>query len=349
MKAPTSIVKKICLAGLAVLLLAGGVMAFTYYQRIYGPSVQADESPAYFYLPTGSSYHDLLRQLEAGGTVKSVKDFAWVAEKMNLPAKIFPGQYRLENGMSNYALAALLRSGRQEPVKLVMKKFRRKEELVSFIAGKLETDSAQLLLLLNDSIRLQSFDTDVKNVMALFIPNTYQLYWNTDHEEFLERMKKESDRFWNRDREAAAKALRLSRAEVITLASIVEEETNYQAEKARIAAVYLNRLNKGMLLQADPTVKFALQNFELKRVLNVHLTYTSPYNTYLVKGLPPGPICTPSIASIEAVLQPEENRYYYFCANPDQPGTHVFAETYSQHLLNARRYQQWLNRQLQQR
>jgi UPF0755 protein len=182
-----------------------------------------------------------------------------------------------------------------------------------------------------------------KQPMTLFIPNTYEIYWNTNAEEFLQRMKKESDRFWNEDRKAKAQRLRLTKYEVITLASIVEEETNYNPERSRIAGVYLNRIKKGMLLQADPTVKFALRDFTIRRIYNSHLAFVSPYNTYLVKGLPPGPICTPSVKSIDAVLQAEQNEYLYFCASVDSPGTHVFAKTYEQHLLNARRYQKYLN------
>ncbi|HUM47709.1 MAG TPA: endolytic transglycosylase MltG, partial [Chitinophagales bacterium] len=159
----------------------------------------------------------------------------------------------------------------------------------------------------------------------------------------MERMKKEYDRFWNAERKAKAAALDLSPAEVTTLASIVEEETNYQPEKGTVAGVYLNRIKKGMMLQADPTVKYALKDFSIKRVLNVHLAFTSPYNTYLNKGLPPGPICTPSVKTIDAVLNAVQHDYLYFCANPDKVGTHAFAKTYSEHLLNARRYQRWLN------
>jgi UPF0755 protein len=178
--------------------------------------------------------------------------------------------------------------------------------------------------------------------MGLFIPNTYEFYWNTNTQQFLKRMKKEYDRFWTPERLAQARSLELTPLQVLTLASIVEEETNYNDEKSRVAGVYINRVHSNMLLQADPTVKFAIKDFSIKRVLNTHLSYASPYNTYLNKGLPPGPICTPSIKTIDAVLNAEHHDYLYFCANPDKPGTHVFAKTYHEHQLNAKRYQKWI-------
>ena len=331
------------LAGVA--LLAGFATAYYFYLNIYAPSVNIKPDDPYIYIHSRSNYNDLLASLQQENTVRSVTSFDRVARKMNLPNNIHPGKYRLENGMSNYALVSLLRSGKQEPVKLVLNKFRLKEDLAAFISQKLETDSLTLITALNDAAYLKRFSVTAEEAMCLIIPNTYLIYWNSDAGQFLTRMKKEYDRFWTANRKQQATKLKLTQTEVITLASIVEEETNYNAEKNRIAGVYLNRLRKGMPLQADPTVKFALKNFMLKRILKVHLDYVSPYNTYRVKGLPPGPICTPSIASIDAVLQAERNDYYYFCADPDKPGTHVFARDLRQHLLNAKRYQQWLNQQ----
>jgi UPF0755 protein len=328
-------------------MLSGIAVAFFFYERIYAPAVTVSSGDPYLYIRTGTNYADLLRALDEKHLVRSIGQFDWVAQKMNVPNHVYPGKYRLENGMSNYDLGALLRSGRQEPVKLVLGKFRLKEELSAFVSQKLEADSMAVITALNDSDYLKRFSVTPDEALCLFIPNTYEFYWNSNHYQFLSRMKKEYDRFWNEERKAAAAKLNLSPTEVITLSSIVDEETNYDPEKSRIAGVYLNRLRKGMPLQADPTVRFALKDFTLKRILNSHLTVSSPYNTYRVTGLPPGPICTPSIASIDAVLRAERNEYYYFCADPDKPGTHVFAKDYQRHLLNARRYQRWLSQQKQ--
>jgi UPF0755 protein len=262
---------------------------------------------------------------------------------MNLQNNIHAGKYRIENRMSNYALAKVLRSGKQEPVKLVINKFRLKEDLVSFVSHKLETDSLTLITALNDSIYLRRFNLRKDEALALFIPNTYEFYWNTSPELFIGRMKREYDLFWNEERRQLAKDEKMKPVQVVILASIVEEETNYNPEKARIAGVYLNRIWAGMNLQADPTVKYSLKNFLLKRIYRIDLAFDSPYNTYRYKGLPPGPICTPSIASIDAVLHAEQHDYFYFCADPDKPGTHVFAKTLKEHQLNAKRYQHWLD------
>jgi UPF0755 protein len=224
----------------------------------------------------------------------------------------------------------------------VINKFRVKEDLAAFVSHRLEADSATLMNSLNDDVYLRPYDLDSQTCMALFIPNTYEFYWNTSVEQFLQRMKKEYEHFWNEERKNKAAALKLTPLQVTSLASIVEEETNYNPEKSRIAGVYLNRMKDKMMLQADPTVKFAIRDFSIRRVLNTHLAYVSPYNTYLNKGLPPGPICTPSIKTIDAVLNAEQHDYLYFCADPDKPGTHVFARTYHEHQLNAKRYQKWL-------
>jgi len=339
--------KKILLAAAGTLVIALLIIAYIFYLKIYTPVVSVNANDPYLYVPTGSNYDSVLNSLQKNHTVSSVKNFDWVAKRMNLQNNIHAGKYRLSSSMSNYDLAALLRSGKQEPVKLVLNKFRLKEDFSGFISHKLEIDSLTLLNSLNDSDYLKKFSLTTNEAMALFIPNTYEFFWNTSTDQFMNRMQREYDRFWTDERKSKAQQINLTPVEVITLASIIEEETNYDAEKSRIAGVYLNRLNAGMNLEADPTVKFALKNFTLKRILDIHLNFNSPYNTYMHQGLPPGPICTPSVASIDAVLNAERNDYYYFCADPDKPGTHVFAKDYAHHLLNAKRYQQWLNQQTQ--
>jgi UPF0755 protein len=335
--------KKFLIAFVGVIALSALIIAFNFYNRVYAPSVSVNKEEPYLYIPTGSTYDNLLAILQQNQVVHSIEDFDWVAKWMNLQNNVHAGKYRLENRMSNYKLAYLLRSGNQEAVKLVIVKFRLKEEVAGFVSNKLEADSLKLITALNDSVYLRQFDLKTEEAIALFIPNTYEFRWNTSAEQFMQRMKREFDTFWNTERRQQAAAKNLTPVQVITLASIVEEETNYNPDKQLIAGVYLNRLRTGMPLQADPTVKFAMKKFMLTRILNADLEYDSPFNTYRYNGLPPGPICTPSISSIDAVLRAERNDYFYFCADPDQPGKHAFAKTLVEHSLNAKRYQRWLN------
>lgn len=335
--------RKYLIAFGVVVLIFALLMGYNYYHRVYAPNVAFADDKEYLYVPTGSDYTQLLAILSDKKVVRNIEAFEWVATKMKLPGNVHPGKYRLREGMNNYELVKMLRAGLQEPVRLILIKFRVKEDLAGFVSKKLEADSISILKALNDRETLEAMDLSQENAMSLVIPNTYEFRWNTNASQFMQRMKREYDRFWTETRKQKANQLGLSPTEVIILASIVEEETNYQPEKSTIAGVYLNRLRKGMLLQADPTVKFAMKDFGLTRVLTMHLAFTSPYNTYLNKGLPPGPICTPSIKTIDAVLNVQQSDYFYFCANPDKPGTHSFAKTYSEHLLNARRYQQWQN------
>lgn len=328
-----------------VALLFVLLIGYNFYHRVYAPNIIYSTDKNYLYIPTGTGYEQLLAILTAKKTVSNIEAFEWVATKMNLRENVHPGKYRLKQQMSNYELVKMIRGGLQEPVKVVINKFRLKEELAGFVGRKLEADSAALLKMLEDDSALSEMALTSETSMSLIIPNTYEFRWNTSAAQFVQRMKKENDRFWNESRKEKASQLGLSPTAVIILASIVEEETNYQPEKGTISEVYLNRIRQGMLLQADPTVRFAMKDFTITRVLQMHLAFSSPYNTYLNKGLPPGPICTPSIKTIDAVLDASQHDYLYFCANPDKPGTHLFAKTYQQHLLNARRYQQWLSRQ----
>jgi UPF0755 protein len=338
-------IKKFLIALAGIVLLFIIALGGNFYLKIYAPSISVNKNDPYVYIPTGSNYDELLVILQDRHTVHSIENFDWVARRMNLQNNIHPGKYRINSGMSNYALSQLLRSGKQEPVKLLINKFRLKEDLCGFISHKLEADSVTLIISLDDSLYLRRFGLKPVEAMALFIPNTYEFYWNTSAEQFIERMKREYDRYWTEDRKAMARAQNLSPIQITILASIIEEETNHNPEKPRIAGVYLNRLHTGMNLQADPTVKFALKNFSLHRIYFADLNFDSDFNTYKHAGLPPGPICTPSVASMEAVLHAERNDYFYFCADPDKPGTHAFAKTFAQHQLNAKRYQQWLAQQ----
>lgn len=344
-KKKSSRFRKFAIAFLLVVLAFVLLIGYRFYHRIYAPNLSHDAGGEYLYVPTGCDYDQLLAILSDQKVVRNIEAFAWVAIQMNLPGHINPGRYRLEKNMNNYELVKRIRGGLQEPVRLVINKFRLKADLAGFVGRKLEADSLDLLRLLNDVSAMEQYDLKPENSLALIIPNTYEFYWNTSADQFLKRMKKEYDNFWTTGRLAKAQHWNITPVEVSALASIVEEETNYQPEKSTIAGVYLNRLKKGMPLQADPTVRYAIGDFTITRVLNVHLAYVSAYNTYLNAGLPPGPICTPSAKTMDAVLNAQEHDYLYFCADPDKPGTHAFAASYQQHLINAKRYQQWLNSQ----
>jgi UPF0755 protein len=242
-------------------------------------------------------------------------------------------------------LVNLLRSGKQEPVRVTFQNIRSREELAGKISRQIEADSLSLLKLLRDPDYLKQFGVNPLNSFVLFIPNTYEFYWNTTAKGFLARMAREKTKFWNRTRIEKCQRSRFSVSQVVTLASIIEKETIKDKEKPIIAGVYVNRLTNGWPLQADPTIIYAWNDYTIKRVLNNHLKINSPYNTYLHNGLPPGPICLPSISSIDAVLDFRHHDYFYFCAKDDLSGYHVFAENLAEHNRNAKKYQAAIKKQ----
>lgn len=316
--------------------------ALSFYYFLYAPNTSVSRQSA-LYIRTGSTYQDVLTTLETEGLLKSMFTFKVVAGKMNYAKHVKPGKYILKSGMGNYRLIQMLRSGKQEPVVLIFNNIRTKQEFASRISKQLEADSTVLLNHLNDNAFMHKFGLNAENALTLFIPNSYQLWWNTTPDEFFERMAHESKRFWNKERLDKASAINLKPNQVVILASIVEKETNKNDEKPVVAGVYLNRLRKGMLLQADPTLVFAWKDFSIRRVLNAHKTINSPYNTYKFKGLPPGPIYLPDSKSIDAVLNYKHHDYIYFCAKEDFSGYHNFARTPQEHHINAERYQKALD------
>jgi UPF0755 protein len=324
------------------LLTCAVVAVLTVYFFLYAPNT-AVSNKSVLYVHTGSIYQDVLTTLESEGLIKSMFTFKFVASRMNYAVHIKPGKYILKSGMSNYKIIQLLRSGKQEPVILVFNNIRTKQDFASRISKQLEADSVVLLKLLNDNAFMQKYGLNAENALTLFIPNTYQLWWNTTPDEFFTRMAKENKHFWDKERLDKASAINLKPSQVVILASIVEKETNKNDEKPVVAGVYLNRLKKGMLLQADPTLVFAWNDFTIRRVLNIHKNINSPYNTYKVKGLPPGPIYLPDSKSIDAVLNYTHHDYIYFCAKEDFSGYHNFATNPAAHYLNAIRYQKALD------
>ena len=274
---------------------------------------------------------------------KSALGWRWDVYSKVLSFHPHTGRYRILPEMSCLELYRLLRNGTQEPTRLVVPTSRTMDKLAAVLSQSLMVDSAEIASALTDSAYLASHGYTRATIPALFIPNTYEVYWDISVDKLMERMERENNRFWTAERKAKAQACGLTHEQVATLASIVDEETANNGEKPMIAGLYLNRLRLGMPLQADPTVKFAVGDFKLRRILNKHLKVESPYNTYLVAGLPPGPIRIASISGLEAVLNHAEHNYLYMCAKEDFSGTHNFARTLSEHYKNARRYIKALN------
>ncbi|MFA9212558.1 MAG: endolytic transglycosylase MltG [Candidatus Methylacidiphilales bacterium] len=302
------------------------------------------KTPSFIYIKSNQSFDRLMFNLEKDEILKNSESFERVAKLLNLQEKIKPGRYQITDGLSNIELIKILKSGRQVPVNLVIKYAKRKENLAFTLAKQLELDSNEVLALLNDSNTLQKAKMDSNNIISLFVPNTYNVYWNITSNHLVDRMIKEYNTFWNSSRTTKCILMKMTPLQVANLASIVMSETNKVDEMPIVARTYLNRIKVGMPLQADPTVLFALNDTSIRRVLSIHTALNSPFNTYLNKGLPPGPICMASTAAIDAVLNAPLHNYLYFCAREDFSGYHNFAETFAQHQVNARKYQQELNR-----
>ena len=320
-----------------------GLMMWGGYTLYWG-NVFPPKSPHYLYLPTGSTYQTVRARLLQSGLVADTASFHWVARQMGYPSRVKPGRYRLTRRMSNRALITMLRAGNQAPVPLRFESYRTPQELAEKLASQLEMPADSFLAALRHTTLLEELGVTQKTVIALFLPNTYEFYWTARPHEVLRRMHSAYQAFWTPLRRQQAEALNLTPLQVSTLASIVQAETYRTDERPRVAGVYLNRLRLDMLLQADPTVIYAVGDFTIRRVLNKHLETDSPYNTYKYAGLPPGPINNPTQVSIDAVLKPERHDYLYFAAKTDGSGYHWFSKTYREHVKRARDYQQQQNR-----
>ncbi|WP_406826940.1 endolytic transglycosylase MltG [Pedobacter sp. KACC 23697] len=334
--------KKAAIVIVLIVVLIAGYFALNIYRLYFAPNVT--ENQKYLYIKTGSSYDDLVAEIKKKDLLKSISSFTAAAGKMNLAASVKPGRYRLKKGMTNRTLINLIKAGNQDPVKLKFHNIRKKENFAAYLASNLEADSLSFIKVLDSTALISKYGFNQDNVYAMFIPNTYEMYWNISPVDFFERMHKEYDKFWTADRKQKAESLNLTPAQVYTLASIVDAEALYDKEMPIIAGLYLNRLNKGILLQADPTVIFANNDFTVKRVTGKLLQVQSLYNTYKYAGLPPGPIMMPSINAIDAVLNRDNNNYIYMCAKEDFSGYHNFAETKAEHEINARKYREALNK-----
>jgi len=323
---------------LAFLFLAG----FSFW-KIVGPSISAP-ADKFFYIKTGESYQTMREDVLTNGIVQSGFWFDKVASLLKFK-NVKAGKYLVKDGMSLFRFIQMLKYGKQTEVNLVITKSRLKEDLARKFGKFFEFDSIQAIQFLNNNDSLKQFDADTTTIIALVLPDTYNYYWNTTPKKVVQKLFMAYQKFWNAERKLKADNLNLTPVQVSVLASIIDEESNYSPEKGNIASVYLNRLQKKMPLQADPTIKFALKDFKLKRIYEKHLAIESPYNTYRNTGLPPGPICTPQQETIDAVLNAPKTDYLYFVAKSDFSGSHVFTTNYNDHLKKAKEYQQALNKQ----
>ena len=329
---------------LGILLIFALAFGYWLYKTLMSPNVQiANNKEVVLYIPTGSDFDQVKDILTDAGILVNEKSFFWVAEKKEYEQNIHPGRYVIKNGMNNNQLVNMLRGGLQSPVKVTFNNIRDIDMLAGRIAKQIEADSASISNLLHNQDYINQLGFNSRTIPALFLPDTYEFYWNTDAEGFVVRMFQEYNKFWTEERKQQAQSKGLTPIQVSTLASIVNKETNMSDEMPRIAGVYLNRLKDNWLLQADPTLVFAWNDFSIRRVLERHKEIESPYNTYKYPGLPPGPICIPSVTAVKAVLNAEKHHYFYFCAKEDFSGYHNFAKTLAEHNRNAVKYQQALN------
>lgn len=332
-----------------IFFLLAIVLSVSFYAwKVFGPTINNPDK-RFLYIKTGSNYKQVKDSLTKYGFIGNYFIFDKVAAFADYPNNIKGGKYKITNGMSMYQLVKMLRSGRQSPVNLVITKFRTKEELAKKIGDNFETDSLSVINFLNNNDSILQFDVDTNSVMTIVIPNTYTYTWNTSIQKVLKKLYTEQQKFWNDERMKKAERLHLTPKEIYTISSLVEEETNRQEDRGKIASVYINRLKKGMKLAADPTIKFAMKDFGFKRIYYKYLSYPSLYNTYIHAGLPPGPINTPSIKTIDAVLNAPETDYLFFVARPNSGGLSDFASTFQEHSVYAKAYRDALDSALKEK
>jgi len=338
------VVKRLIWCILALIILLAAACGGGIWYILYKPNFKPSERKFVYIYEDVKDFDALCQQLQDSAACIDVRSFRILADYRKYPANMKSGRYAVEPEMNNNTLINHLRLGQQSPIRLIFNNIRLTADLAERLSQQLMIDEDDLLALFADSLYCDSLGFTTATIGAMFIPNTYEVYWNISPKKLFDRMKREYETFWTAERRRKAENIRLNPVEIAVLASIVEEETAAPDEYSRVAGLYINRLRKGMLLQADPTVKYALGDFSLRRILNEHLTVESPYNTYLNPGLPPGPIRIPSPRSIDAVLNYEHHNYLYMCAKEDFSGRHNFAVTLAEHARNADRYHAALNR-----
>ncbi|MFT3886057.1 MAG: endolytic transglycosylase MltG [Flavobacteriales bacterium] len=326
-----------------LLAFAAGIFGFEFWEGLFGPGKKFEGGDRIVLIPTGSTFDQVVDSLKDAGLVRNEATLRWLAKQKQYSGRIRPGRYRVPSGMSLNALLNKLRSGEQDSVRVTFTNIRNLPQLAGQVARYIEADSLQVIEAIQDPATIQRLGFKPETMIALFIPNTYEVWWTERPQAFLERMAREYRKFWTEERKQKAKKLGLSQSEVSTLASIVQAETAQIADAPIIAGVYLNRIRIGMPLQADPTLKYALGLDSLNRIWDADKRVDSPYNTYTHTGLPPGPINLPEARFLDATLNAQKHDYLYFCAREDLSGYSNFARTYEQHQANARRYQRALN------
>ena len=341
-------IKKILWAIALIGLIIFGVIAFYIYGAMFQPNTKFEENKAYVYIPTGSNYLQVREQLEP--LLDNMDTFDALASQKKYTSNIKAGRFVISKGMNNNDIINSIRSN-NAPINISFNNQHSLEDLAGRISKQIEADSLSLIKAMTDESFLSENGFNDATALGMYLPNSYEFFWNTSAEGFRDKMLKEYNRYWNASRKAKAKALNLTPNDVMTLASIVYEESKQKEEQPRVAGVYLNRLRIGMKLDADPTLKFAAyqlpkyKNTVIRRVLNVHKEIESPYNTYKNAGLPPGLIAMPDLSAINAVLNPEKHEYFYFAVDVKRPGYHKFAKSLAQHNNNARAYQRYLSSQ----
>jgi UPF0755 protein len=328
----------------SILLTVVVVCLYLIISLFFSSSVRPGAAKATIYIPEGASYNQAMDSVKANLSVKNIKVLEWVAERKKYPNLVKPGRYIIDKSLTYNELINILRGGKQSPIKITFNNIRTLNELAGRIGGQIEADSAHIIDFFSDTVNYSRDGFKHEDVISIFIPDTYEFYWNTGASKLYSRMLREYRKFWNKERLQKSEDIGLSPVEVSTLASIIDEEALKQDEKPRIAGVYLNRLKRRIPLQADPTIKFAINDFTVNRILFKHLEIDSPYNTYKHAGLPPGPIGCPSVDGIDAVLNAEKHDYLYFAAKSDFSGYHNFSRTLSEHNRYANQYQRELNK-----
>lgn len=341
-------IKKILVVILLIGVVVGGFFAYTVYTSIFGANTAFENDKAYLFIGSNATFDEVMEDIAP--LLDDVNSFVAVAQKKGYVSNIKPGHYAIKKGMNNNEIINSIRS-QNLPVKVSFNNQERLENLAGRVAAQLEVDSITLLKVMKDPVFLKEQGLNEQTALSMYLPNSYEFFWNSSAEAFRDRMLKEYKRFWNDARIAKARKLNLSKSEVYTIASIVQKETAKVDERPRVAGVYLNRIRKGIKLDADPTVIYAVKSvkndwdMQIKRVLYKDLKTNSPYNTYRNAGIPPGPIYMPDISSIDAVLNAEKHDYYYFVANVERFGYHKFAKTLSQHNANSAAYRRWISAQ----
>jgi len=324
-----------------IIFVALAGTGWVYYLRYFGANVNGKQQ--YLYIHTGETYEQVYDTIREKGIVNDTTTFNWAAYNMKYVNRVKPGKYRLHEGMSNRTLIRMLELNEQEAVTLSFHNLRLKEQFAGFVGKRLEPDSAAIIHLLDSAEYIKQYGFTTDDVYTMFLPNTYQLYWNTSPDKFFQRMYANYQKFWTPERKQQAADINLSPIQVSILASIVDAEALHDDEMPTIAGLYLNRLQKGIKLESDPTVIYAVGDFTIRRVLNKYLTINSPYNTYLHTGLPPGPVMMPSVNAVNSVLNYKKSDYLFMCAKPDFSGYHNFATNAADHEVNAAKFREWLN------